>query len=311
MNYVLYGENESEINHFIENIKEKEQIEDKIVYNYKECTLESVIEEASYQDLFASKKLVILSDAEFLSTKSSLESPLLESYIDHPNPNTILILKVTSEKLDERKKLVKLLKSKCTVKEFKLLDESDISTYIKKYFEQSGYTIDFKSIKEIEERLKSNTKVIDSELEKLLLYKINDKNITLNDTKKIITKYSENEIFDLVESVIKKDKQSIFTLYKSLIESRVEPSVIVTLLANQFRLIYQANILAESGLDSKKIAASLGVHPYRITLALKASNNIEENKILNILNSLFEVDKNIKLGLTEKTKALEAFFLEL
>lgn len=311
MNYILYGENETEIEKFINKIIKEENIENKVTYNYKECEIEDVLEECSYLDLFGSKKIVILNECEFLTTKSTLENKALENYIENPNENTTLIFKIITEKLDERKKLVKLLKSKVTIKEFKLLDETSLSSYIKKYFTDLNYEIDFKAMKEIEERLKSNTKVIDKELEKLYLYKINDKSISLDDVKKVITKYSENNIFELVEAVVKNDKQKIFTLYKELIEEKEEPAVIVSLLAGQFRLLYQVNILAEQGLDSAKIASKLGVHPYRITLAIKSSHSIEESKMLNIIESLANVDKNIKLGLIDKIKALEVFFLEL
>lgn len=311
MNYLLYGENETEMEKFIEKLIKDQNIENKIVYNYKECKIEDVLEEAGYQDLFGEKKLIILNEADFLTTKSTLENPSLEEYIKDPNPNTILIFKIITEKLDERKKLVKFLKQEVTVKEFKLIDESDLNSYIKKYFEENNYTASFKAINEIVERLKSNTKVIDKELDKLILYKLEEKNIDVEDVKKVITKYAENEIFDLVEAVIKKDKQRVFTLYKKLIDNKEEPAVIITLLANQFRLMYQAKILAESDLDSKTIASKLGIHPYRVTLALKESNNMKESEILKMLENLYDVDKNIKLGLIEKTKALEAFFLEL
>lgn len=311
MNYILYGENENELEKFIDKLMTEENIENKVIYNYKECNIEDVLEECSYLDLFGSKKMVILNECEFLTAKSTLESKSLETYIENPNPNTTLIFKIVTDKLDERKKLVKLLKTKFTIKEFKLLDESNMSSYIKKYFENLKFQIDTKSVMEIEDRLKSNPKVIDKELEKLYLYKMNEKTITLEDVKRVITKYSENGIFGLVDAVVKNDKQKIFTIYKDLIENKEEPSVIITLLANQFRLLYQANILAETGMDSKAIASKLGEHPYRVTLALRSSHSIEESKMLKILKSLANVDKNIKLGLTEKTKALETFFIEL
>ena len=75
--------------------------------------------------------------------------------------------------------------------------------------------------------------------------------------------------------------------------------------------MYQVNILAETGMDSRTIASKLKEHPYRVTLAIKASNDIEEETMLKILENLSDVDKNIKLGILEKTKALETFFLEL
>lgn len=311
MNYILYGENENELEKFIDKLLTEENIENKVIYNYKECNIEDVLEECSYLDLFGSKKMVILNECEFLTAKSTLENKSLETYIENPNPNTTLIFKIVTDKLDERKKLVKLLKTKFTIKEFKLLDESNMSSYIKKYFENLKFQIDTKSVIEIEDRLKSNPKVIDKELEKLYLYKMNEKTITLEDVKRVITKYSENGIFELVDAALKNDKQKIFTIYKDLIENKEEPSVIITLLANQFRLLYQANILAETGMDSKAIASKLGEHPYRVTLALRSSHSIEESKMLKILKSLADVDKNIKLGLTEKTKALETFFIEL
>lgn len=311
MNYILYGENENELEKFIEKTMTESNIENKVIYNYKECQIEDVIEECSYLDLFGSKKMVILNECEFLTAKSTLESKLLESYIENPNLSTTLIFKIITDKLDERKKLVKFLKTKVKTIEFKPLSENSIITYIKEYFEKKEFKIDLDTVREIEQRLKSNTKVIDKELEKLYLYKINEKTISKEDVKKVITKYNDNNIFDLVNAVVKNDKNKIFTLYKNLIENKEEPAVIISLLAGQFRLMYQVNILAETGMDSRTIASKLKEHPYRVTLAIKASNDIEEETMLKILENLSDVDKNIKLGILEKTKALETFFLEL
>ena len=311
MNYILYGENENELEKFIEKTMTESNIENKVIYNYKECQIEDVIEECSYLDLFGSKKMVILNECEFLTAKSTLESKLLESYIENPNLSTTLIFKIITDKLDERKKLVKYLKTKVKTIEFKPLSENSIITYIKEYFEKKEFKIDLDTVREIEQRLKSNTKVIDKELEKLYLYKINEKTISKEDVKKVIKKYNDNNIFDLVNAVVKNDKNKIFTLYKNLIENKEEPAVIISLLAGQFRLMYQVNILAETGMDSRTIASKLKEHPYRVTLAIKASNDIEEETMLKILENLSDVDKNIKLGILEKTKALETFFLEL
>ena len=120
MNYILYGENENELEKFIEKTMTESNIENKVIYNYKECQIEDVIEECSYLDLFGSKKMVILNECEFLTAKSTLESKLLESYIENPNLSTTLIFKIITDKLDERKKLVKYLKTK--VKDTSFLD---------------------------------------------------------------------------------------------------------------------------------------------------------------------------------------------
>ena len=311
MIYLLYGEFESEKDKYINKLISDNKIDTKIIYNYKETKIEDVIEECSYTDLFGNKKMVILNDAIFLTGKETLESDLLNKYLDSPNENIILVFKVDCDKLDERKKLVKLIKSKSVVKEFKILDDKNIREYISNYFKELDFKIDSMSINEITNRLSGNTKVIDSELEKLYLYKLNEKNINIDDVKNVVTVYNENEVFKLVDAVVKKDKKKIFDIYKNLLINKEEPIMILTLLANQFRLMYQCKVLYEKGINYKEIATKLKEHPYRVQVSVNNSFNISKKEIKRILVMLAKTDLDIKSGVFVKEKALESFFLEL
>ena len=204
MIYLLYGENEAQIDKYIEKLMKEHNIETKITYNYKDTNIEDVLEEAAYTDLFGSNKIVILNEAEFLTGSSSLDNDKLNNYINNPVETTVLIFKIVTPKLDERKKIVKLLKEKSKVLEFKLIDSKDLKSYINNYFEERNYIIDINGIEEIKTRLEARKEVIDKELEKLALYKIDDKKITINDIKNTITTYKSNEIFTLVDAVVKK-----------------------------------------------------------------------------------------------------------
>ena len=179
------------------------------------------------------------------------------------------------------------------------------------YFKEMGYKIDYQSINEISSRLSGNTKVIDSELEKLYLYKLNDKVINLEDVKNVITKYEDNNVFKLVDAVIKKDKRKIFNLYKESLNNKEEPVVILTMLANQFRLMYECKVLYEKNMSFKDIASLLKEHPYRVQLSVGNSNNVSKKELKRIILKLAETDYQIKTGITEGSKALEAFFIEL
>lgn len=311
MIYTLYGEDTFGMNKFINDLMKKEQIEDKITYDYEESNIKDVLEECSYNDLFGNKKLVVLNNATFLTGKTTLNDDSLELYVNNPNELTILILKVNEDKLDERKKLVKLLKEKSTLKAYKSLDIKDINIYIKNYLLNEGYKIDNNIIPLIASRINGNTKVLNSELDKLMLYKISDKIITKDDVLKVITKYEEDNIFKLVDAVIKKDKPSIFTLYKGLIDNKEEPAVIMSLLSNNLRIILQSGILYKDGYSKDKIASYLKEHPYRISLALENSRLIEKKELINDLNKLAILDYQIKSGEVDRFKGLEAFFIEL
>jgi len=311
MLYILYGENTFELDKFIDNLMKEKSITEKIIYDYEKCDINECINEASYNDLFGNLKLVILNNSTFLTSKSSLESERFNNYITSPNPNTYLVFTVNSDKLDERKKLVKELKSKSIVKEFKSIDKTNIDTAIKDYFNNIDYKINMDAVSEIKSRLLTNTSVLYSELSKLEMYKYNSKEITLEDVKKVIIKYEEDNIFKLVDAVINKDKKRIFTIYKKIINDKVEPSVIIVLLANNIRLILQTKLLYEEKMSETSIASKLKEHPYRIKLALNNAYKSTINELVSELNKLFYLDYKIKTGEVDRYKGLEAFFIEL
>lgn len=312
MIYVLYGKNDILIDKYIENIIKENNITDKIVYDYDSTPIVDIITECSYNGLFNDKKMVVVNNSIFLTGKGSLESEIFTNYIHNPNNNTYLVLKVNSDKLDERKKIVKELKEVSTVKSFSLIDEKDIISYTKNFFESNNKKIDYDALREISLRINSNTMVLDSELNKLLIYKINSDNINLDDVKKVITKYEEEgNIFKLVNAVINKDKASIFNLYKELIENKEEPQVIISLLESNIRLILCTKILLEEGYTKEKIASYLKEHPYRVGISINYSRNISLNELVKMLKNLSILDYEIKTGEIDRFKGLETYFINL
>lgn len=311
MFYILYGENGVMLDNYIEELMKSKDISDKIVYDYNESNIKDVIEECSYNDLFGSKKMVVLDNSVFLTSKGSLEDKTFDSYISSPNENTVLVFKVICEKLDERKKLVKDLKSKSIVKEFKDLDKTNINGYINSYFTNLGYKIEYNAVSEIISRIGEMRRALYSELEKLELYKIKDKHITIEDVKKVVTKYEEDNIFKLVDAVIQRDKKLIFNTYKKLVSDKEEPAVIISLLANNIMLILECSILTKEGVSSKDIASKLKEHPYRVSLAINNSYKVKKEELIDNLNKLAELDYQIKTGEVDRFKGLEAYFINL
>ena len=81
------------------------------------------------------------------------------------------------------------------------------------------------------------------------------------------------------------------------------------MLANQFRIIYQSKELYKKGLTEGEIASYIGIHPYRIKLALNKSKNYESKLILKYLYDLAQMDIDIKTGKIDSNLALELFIL--
>ena len=83
----------------------------------------------------------------------------------------------------------------------------------------------------------------------------------------------------------------------------------IGLLASQFRFLLQVKILYNKNKTKDEIANILEVHPYRVKLALNSCYYYDRYSLENYLIKLFELDKNIKLGLIDKNIYFELFIL--
>ena len=173
-----------------------------------------------------------------------------------------------------------------------------------------GYNIDYKTINLFIDRIGNNPLIIQNEINKIKIYKGNDKNITDEDILNLTIKLIEIDIFKLIDYIVKKDKEKALELYYEMLKMNEEPIKIVVILANQFRIMYQAKELFKKGYSEKDIASILKIHPYRVKLAIQNGRNYTSETLLKYLNDLANIDIGIKTGTLNKDLALELFILK-
>ncbi len=282
-------------------------------YNMLQTNIDEVLEDACTISLFSTKKVIVCYNCYFLTALKSEEEVThnidnLIKYIGNVNENTTIIFMV-DDKVDERKKVVKQLRQNAVVKEFAKLTENNLINYAKDLFEESGYKIDNKTIRLLVNRVHNNLDILFQEINKLMLYKLEEKVIIEVDVEELIGKQINDNIFELTDAVVKRDLETIFTIYDDILLRNEEPIKIIVILANQFRLIYQVKRLKKLGTTEKEIATQLGVHPYRVKLAGEVS--LSEKLLLSYLEKLADLDIGIKTGQVNKNAGLELFFLQL
>ena len=260
--------------------------------------------------LFDDKKIIIVNNSYIFTgtTKKTLEQDptILENYLNNINGNTILIFIVNNDKLDERKKITKLIKKIGIVKEFNNIDNISL---VKQLF--NDYNITNDNIKYLLERVGEDTTLLATEIEKLKIYKDKDKNITKDDITNLISKSLEVNNFKLIDAIINKNKNEAFMLYQDRIKLNEEPIAIIIALANQIRIMYQVKQLYLNGYTENNIASILKIHPYRVKLANQNSKKYDANILLNYLSKLANLDISIKTGKIDKQLGLELFILAL
>ena len=314
MTYVFYGTEEFLIKKELNKIKEKYNIDDINIssYDLENSKLEDIIDDASTISLFSNNKMIVCDNAYVFTGTTNKKLPeqnikVLEDYLNNDNSDTILIFVVNKDKLDERKKVVKLLKEKKQIKEFNKI--SNVDEFIIKEFEP--YKISRKEINLLRNRVGENLNLLYQEINKIKLYKDDVLEIYENDIIDLTTKNIDTDIFNLIENIVMKNKVAAIESYKEMLRLGEEPIKIIVMLANQFRLIYQSRNLYKKGYSEKDISSMLNVHPYRIKLALNKGSKFQDDVLILYLEKLANLDINIKSGKIDKDLGLELFILSL
>ena len=306
MVYLLYGTKdfmiEEEVKKLCKNIDEMNISK----YDLNNDMLSLVIDDVQTVSLFGDKKVVIADNANMFTGSTSKDSEQMEKYLNNINENTIFILIVHNDKLDTRKKITKLINKVGTVKAFN--DELDANSLVRRLLKD--YNIDYKTIQLFLDRVGNNPLIIQNEINKIKIYKGNDKNITDEDILNLTTKLIEIDIFKLIDYIVRKNKEKALELYYEMLKMNEEPIKIVVILANQFRIMYQSKELLKKGYSEKDIASILKIHPYRVKLAIQNSRNYTSEMLLKQLNNLADIDIGIKTGTLNKDLALELFILK-
>lgn len=308
--YLIYGSNYGLIK------KEVDKIctgyTDVVRYDLNEVNVSLALDEASCISLFGENKIIIGENANFLSNlKSYVEHDInyLLKYISFPNELSTVIFTIVTDKLDERKKVVKELRKNAKVIYKESINEKDLSSFVVNEFKNNGLKIDRITANYFISYVGNNVDIILSEIEKMKLYEPENNTVRENDINLISSKALKDNVFELVDAIMKKQYKKIYECYKDLMIINEEPIKIISLLATQFSFLYQVKLLNKNGKDAKLIAEYLGVHPYRVKLALETDFMIYE--IEEYLKKLHNLDFSIKKGESDKYIGLEKFLLEV
>ena len=275
-----------------EKIKElnKDNSSEVVYYDLLEDSIERVVEDLDTMNFLSSSKIIVGTNALFLSSDKTkgIEQNLdiLEKYLSNPNPDNYLIL--VTDTVDKRKKIVTSILSKC-----ELIEElNDIDSIIKKRLDD--YKMDNRSIELLKEFCSGNNERIINELEKLKLYKLDEKVITSDDIREIVREDIDDNIFHFVDSILDGNKDAAFKMYHNFLLNGETVVKMIALLSNKIRLIYQVKVL--SNMSDKDISSMLKVHEYPVKLARQKGYKYSLDKLEEDLYKLAKLDLDIKSG---------------
>lgn len=282
--------------------------------NLKETSVEAVVEEAQTLPFLTDRKVLVIEDSYIFTAAKSTGSvnhniDLLLDYLSKKNDDTMILFTVYTEKLDNRKKVTKVLKDKGKVTEINEMTERELSLYVESVLNQENIEIHSEALELLLERTSYKYENVHNELSKLLLY--TDGDITLEDVKEVVSITLEQNVFLLTEFILKNEKDKAVQLGRELILQKEEPMKLLHLIIGQFRLFYQVKILNQQGYQEDNIAKSLKVHPYRVKLALRHVRKFPLESLLSKMMLCRDIDYKFKSSYLDRNTLFELFILEI
>lgn len=143
-----------------------------------------------------------------------------------------------------------------------------------------------------------------SEIDKLIAY-CDGKEIEKADILLLVSASSDMNIFNLIESLGKRDRNRALSILSGQIREGFNENYILTMLVYHFRNLISIKSLAVQGLGADEIARRTKIHPWVVEKNISYSRNLKEEHLVLIYEKLYSADLSIKTGKMEPELALD------
>ena len=283
------------------------------------------IDEKNIQDLISDietpafgfeKKLIIVRDSGLFKkqdkkkTNSSTNQEQLEKItnyieenIDIINESVVIVFIETETEKNDLYKIIDKYGIVCNFEELKLID---LMKKIKSICNGYKVNIDENTLKYFITCCGTNMQDLINEIRKLIEYAGENGCITTKEVDMLCIKQLDSVIFDLTDSLGKKDTKKAIEVLNNLLYNKEPIQKILITLYNHFKKLYIVKLALKYNSD---VTSALKLKPNQLFLVGKykmQAGYFKEEELKKILEELINLDSNYKVGLIDLELGLEA-----
>lgn len=308
-NYIISAEEKEEAKEKIEEIRKSIKLDfDYSEYDLEEDGLYPIIDELTTISLFDNPKFIVINSSEnIIKANDKAFVELLTAMNSQENDNVLVFIFLNGfDQKNERLSRIKRYSSFIEIN----LKNMPLDEYARNVFSKDGYQIDEHTISLLV-LYTASLASLKQAINILECYKYQEKMITDDDVKRLVVPPLEDNVYNLIDSVIQKDKARIFSILADFKKENIQYSFLVSLLINKFQEMYNVNILAKSGITQADIQDLFNVSSGKAYYMLKNAKAVDIYEIKKNLSMLNDLDYQIKTGKVDQNIGLELYFLKL
>lgn len=274
--------------------------------------LDELIASLTESSLFSEQKFIVVKNPFFLTAKVSKKlqkqiDDLQKIFENLADLEDVVVIVASYEKIDRRKKLTKTV-----LKQFNVVEPQirpyEVASTTKALIKDEGYIITQSALQLLIERSDQVIDTILSNYQKLKMVATDNK-ITEKSVMQNVDLSLAQNIFAILESALDKNYREAVERLDNQLREGTNPIQLLAVFENQLELILVVKILAQRGRSEPQIVKELGVHPYRVKLALR--NRLKIDKLENLLRDAIDLEFKYKNGTYREDNFLKLFILDV
>ena len=279
--------------------------------------LAAILGQARTMPMLAPRQVIFVGETEAWErlgddSRDALVKELSE-YLDKPAPFTVLVFE--ADELDQRMRLAKVLAERTLAVSVELSKDSGERVRLavpiaEDMAAQIGVRLDHDAADELCDTLNGDLEAIHTELEKLVAYAGDRKQITKADVDLLVISARKYEVWDLADMLAARQPAKALVFLDRLLREGEPAPAMLGALAWMYRKLLEAQELP-AGAQGWQAASRLKMRSDKAELAVRQARRFPRTQLTSGLIALYEADNRLKSGGSNQRAVMEFLVTQL
>lgn len=319
--YIFTGEEEYLVRHYSKLLKDSLSLDDAFAvfnnpgFDGEGATFFDIKEAIKAPPVMSDYKLIEWHHVDFSSMKERELSELDEiCELISEFPYAVLVFTSSADKvnLGTQKKpsaFVNRFGKKINILNFDKSSENQLYSWLKKHFDARGVSVTPDTLKALVFRSGHSMDVLKNEVEKLsaLALARGCAAVSVDMVEEVASSTPEADTFALSNAILDRNRKAAFTALDEMKFKRVEPTVIMGMIARTYDELLSVSLLLDEGRGAADVEKVTGMKEYKARLYITAAKKYKSPHLSEAVSRLAKVDAASKFGGITGYTAIELF----
>lgn len=292
--YYFFGEDAFSLNLMVRTIEDTVAPNitsdfDKYIAYGEDCDLENILNMAQTFPFGSGKKLIIVKEAEKLK-----DIKAIEEYLNTLPEFSILVFMQNGKITNVASPPFNQLLEKGFLFEAREMKGEVLVEWIMESVESRGKKITYENASFLANISGEDRFIIDSQIEKIINYLGSQAEISFKIINEVSTSFKKYNIFDLQNSVFKKDKAAAVQIAITMLEKGEDAGFIINMLTRAIIGLSQLKELNQKKVPETEMARTIGTHQFYLKDYQRASVLFTERDLQKAVEALLKADVSLK-----------------